>query len=138
MADNSWNTKGEFLTSAQAKQYMQNFLDCTDAIITTVDNPPIVTGQVLGLDKLETFIEAIRKYNANDANASRKIAAVRIHYARSDRRGRYPKNINDVYLVPVLETGEDLETISSESGEKEIEATDQMILGEAIPCPNLC
>jgi hypothetical protein len=128
---------GAFLSADEAKSYLQEFFNEVAPTVGGDVTTSIVSGQVIGLNRLRTFMESIEKYN--DANTANPVVAVRIYSASSDRKRRYPKKVKDVVLEPVLGNGEDLHGLFPRSSATE-QATvdDQMILGEAMPCPNLC
>ena len=130
---------GAFLSADEAKSYLQEFLNEVAPTVGGDVATSVVSGQVLGLNRLRAFMKSIETYNADPAHAGNPVVAVRIYSASSHRKNRYPKKLRDVVLEPVLANGEDMHGLFPESQpfEKAV-ATDQLILGEAMPCPNLC
>jgi hypothetical protein len=129
-----FSNSGNFLTYDEAKGYLQEFLDDMAPTVGGDVKTAIVSGQTIGLSFLTEFLDNIHQYNADPAHADNPIAAVRIYYARSNRKDQYPKKLRDVILEPVLANGDDLHHLFPEKGRLE----DRLILGEAMPCPNLC
>lgn len=134
MAETSSNSSaGTFLSIEDARQYLQEFLNYADASVIYPSKDSIVAGQVLGLENLKNLIGAIDAYNGKDTNTV-KIDAVRVYYTISKRTDD-DKKMNDILLVPVLANGKDVRKVFPD---KEIRVEDNMLLGKAVPCPNLC
>jgi hypothetical protein len=124
---------GAFLNEQSARERLNDFFE-----ITGLDrrNSHVIFGQLLGLDALRTFMSKIETYNT-ERQPDEQIAGVRIYRAMS-KRAFLPPPINeqlleDVLLMPVLASGEDLFSIN-----KMADPDPDMTLGDAMPCPNQC
>ena len=129
--ENELKFSGEFLGVEEAKGYLQAFLDSESASVAGEVTTSVVSGQVIGLENLKVFMAAIQTFNKDQQNTD-KIEAVRVYYSRSKRK-EASKVMRDIILEPVLASGMDLHKLFPHQI-----ADDQLILGKAIPCPNLC
>lgn len=135
---------GEFLEVKDAAEYLQNFYESESASVLGDVRQTVVSGQVVGLELLKTFIDAIEKHNNDTKDKKEKIIAVRIYSALSNRRksttlpgptrGQMPdKNIRDIILEPVKADGSDYHSLKKPPLIK-----DKLLVGMALPCPNVC
>lgn len=96
----------------------------------------IVVGQKFDLDVLRTFLDAIDRHDKRS-----EIDAVRIYFAKSNRRGKYKSTSYDVVLVPVLKKnyGDDYDRdLHAVYQRVEKDIPDATIIGNSLPCPNVC
>lgn len=137
------NNSGEFLCVKHAANYLRSFYDAEESSVLGDVKDTIISGQVVSLSLLEEFIDEIRSYNSGKP-AEQKIIAVRIYSALSNRRKsttlpletrKYmpDKDIRDIILEPVKADGSDFHDLQNPP-----EDIDKLILGMALPCPNVC
>ena len=137
-------SSGEFLEVKDAAEYLQNFYKSEESSVLGEVRKTVVSGQVIGLDLLKTFVNAIDEYNKKTEVRKDKIVAVRIYSSLSNRHDsrtlpdtvsdQMPnKNIRDIILEPVLADGRDYHNLKKSPIGK-----DKLLVGMALPCPNVC
>lgn len=120
-------SNGRNLTIGEARANIKAFENHEKKLGASISN--LAVGQKIDLDVLQRFMDAIKNHPQ-----SKDIDAIRIYLARSVRHGQKDEHY-DVVLVPVLNTDEDLQKVYAKSENKQADYT---IIGEALPCPNVC
>lgn len=126
---------GKTISLIQAQQNIRAFVK-QEQIRTLKDEKKIVVGQKIDLDVLKKFIEAIDHHEK-----ASEIDAIRIYFAKSTRGGQYSKSEYDVVIVPVLRKnyGDDYDyDLHAVYPRPEKDRADPIILGNSLPCPNVC
>lgn len=130
------NTIGTFISATQAASYLLAFFNDNGL---NPNDPTVVSGHILGLDKIRQLLQKIDDYNA--ANPALPIDGVRTYQARSVQNiNGSPQTVDDIFLMPILSDGTDLYPVYPETTAAKVTATgdDGVILGNSRPCPNLC
>ena len=122
---------GKFFGAIEGTQNLAEYFRLTN---TSPNDPNLIFGQLLGLNTFKKLIAKIDAYN-NGTPAADQISALRVYNAMSMRpflpAPDNTKLLADIIIMPVLANGKDLYTI--------YQLTDpNLMLGEAMPCPNQC
>lgn len=134
---------GAFITEAQAHASLKSYFN--EPGVLPPDDKAHIYGHVYGLNKFRELIGNIDKYNAEHVNDDEKIFGIRAYYGKCERHDPdFPLNppdapCRDVFFMPVLKNGSDLFSLNGpKTMIKSIVPGDELILGEARPCPNQC
>ncbi|WP_316802945.1 hypothetical protein [Pedobacter nototheniae] len=126
---------GKFIKQNEAIKSLEAYF--VDARIPDPTAKEIIFGHTFGLNKVRKLLDNIDEYNNKVDQEEKEIKGIRIYYGYGLRHdpefGLEPKDgpFRDVFLMPVLASGEDLYGVYRLVEE-------DLILSESRPCPNQC
>jgi hypothetical protein len=127
-------THGKPIPLVEAQKNIRAFVN-QERRRTWQNEQKIVVGQKLDLSVLKDFIKAIDEHDQHD-----QIDAVRIYFAKSNRGGTHKQASYDIVLVPVLKAivGRPDRDLHAVYPGPDKTVADPTIIGNALPCPNVC